>query len=322
MAVPATRTWTIDPNNAFTSAISMDTQYKEACFNFKDTLINAGWTVIRSSNGTVADGTDNWTTDADVNFGASGTGSWIQLRSPAGWLPNSGTVELLFYVNDTAGTPQQAEIKLCVFGYRDGGVTTLPTAKGTESTINTSGRNIVPWAAAIAGNWTSWYSSRGDVMFIVKGDGEAFIRHCFAISSNVDADGGGDGDQRWFFFSRSFTSNIFINGTHLSFTYWRGPMPSGTEYPNVEANSILTNVTSWTVGEDFSNNSADAKLKIWSDHSERGRYFGEWVDVRAAPGSTVFNEPDDSEGAQDPRRVAVGELWFYMPASEFPAAFD
>lgn len=321
MAVVAERTWTIDPNNAFSSAVSMDTQFQEACFAFKSALLNAGWVVVRSSNGTVADDSDNWSTDADVAFGTSGNGAWILFRSKAAWLTNSGTVELLFYVNDTAGTPQQAEIKFCVFGYRDGGTTTLPTANGTESTVNTSGRNIVPWGAAIAGNWTSWYSSRGDVMFIVKGTGEAFIRHCFAISSNTDADGGGDGDQRWFFFSRSGVTDIFSSGAHLLSANWRAVTPAGDQYPNMEADSILTTV-SWTLGEDFDNNAVDAPIKVWSDHATRGRLFGEWVDVLAAPVGTVFNEPDDSEGAQDPRRVAVGTLWFYMPASEFPNAFD
>lgn len=316
MAVPATRTWTISPNNTY-SADLMDDQYQEGVFAWKSLLVAAGWTVVRSSNGAVVSDSDNWASSSDVAFGASGSGAWIVLRSPAGWLTNGGFMEVLMYVNDTAGTPQIFEIKCSTFGYKSGNLTTLPTARGEETTVNTGGRNIVPWGAdAITGRYTTWRSSRGDVMMFVKEEGVSEINHCFALFSNEDNDGGGSGDQRWFFFSRSSTVNIFLNNGHLNFTDWRAVNAHGENATNVEASSILGGIASIADGQDFSGAEMSAPVKVWNDSAAEVRELGAMVDVFSnigGSGPEPFNVTDPSEAAQDPQRVLVGSAWVYMP---------
>lgn len=321
MAVVATRTWTVSANNAFSSAVDQQVQFREAVFNLKATFVNAGWTVVRSSNATVIDGSDNWTTDADVVLGTSGNGSWIVFRSPVGWIPNSEQIELLLFVNDTGANPQTAPIQICPQGYRNGSTTALPTANGSQTTVLTLGDDVIPWSAIPANNgrWTSWYTSRGDVMFGVKEETIDFFRFFTLITGNVDADGGGDGDQRWALFASTSTVNIFGgSGAHLSSGRWRGTIPSGDSFPTTEPATVSTNINSWVLGLDIDGATLDTKMTLWIDSAVDGRYLGRWVDVFAAPVNLPFGTLDTSEGAQDPRRVGLGEVWVYMPAAALP----
>lgn len=294
----------------------MDDQYQEGIFAWKDLMVDAGWTVVRSSNGTVYGDSDNWSSSSDIGFGSSGNGAWIVMRSPSGWLTNSGFMEVLMYVNDTSGTPQLFEIKCSTFGYKSGNLTTLPTARGEETSVNIGGRSIVPWTSdGVTGRYTTWRSSRGDVMMVVKEEGVGDILHCFAFSSNTDADGGGTGDQRWFFFSSSSTINIFRNNGHLNLSDWRGVNANGENATNYEASSMLGGISSISNGQDYNGDEMSAPVKIWNDSTTELRELGAWVDVYSGLGAfpEAFNVTDPSEAAQDPQRVLMGSIWLYMP---------
>lgn len=94
------------------------------------------WTVQKSSNGTVANSSDNWTTTADLVWNNAGSAhSWIVLRQTG----IGATAEILIDLSNTATS--SATIKFAPGGFDTGGTTTAaPTASGTSSTLcnNTS----------------------------------------------------------------------------------------------------------------------------------------------------------------------------------------
>jgi hypothetical protein len=319
-----TRTWTISNNNAFSNQADQQVQFREAVFNLKDTFVNAGWTVTISSNGTTAGAGDNWATDADVVLGTSGNGSWVVLRSPTGWIPNSDQIEGLLYVNDTGANPQIAPFQLTTSTWTGGSTATLPTAT-PSTTVLTSGDEVIPWTSVVSGQWNSWYSSRGDVMFAVKITATLEFRHFFALTGNVDGDGSGKGDQRWGLFARSSTSAEVLTTANIPTSInWRTSNPLGTDLTNALTLDCLvwdtTGTTSWTNGVDFEGNAISGVLSFFSNDSTEGRYLGDFIDFTAAAPNTPAGTLDDSETSQTQRRIVIGDIWIYVNAADIPLA--
>ena len=61
-----------------------------ACWKLVRTLISAGWTVVRSSNGTTFGASDYWTV-----YASTGTSAWIVLQGP-------GSRQLCFWRSTTS----------------------------------------------------------------------------------------------------------------------------------------------------------------------------------------------------------------------------
>ena len=77
------RSWSFSTNNAWVSNGSQLSAYQNLWFLIKSTLKNlGGWTVMASSNATVADTFDNWTSTASLNWSTTSR-SWIILQHPA-----------------------------------------------------------------------------------------------------------------------------------------------------------------------------------------------------------------------------------------------
>lgn len=122
-----TKTWQIFPNlvTPGTSRGSLLRTIKNVLCGitaWPSTLLNP-WTVVSSSNGTVAGVGDNWASDADANTGVSSTGarSWIVLQNA------SGMQILIDYV--TGGNADTAQFRMSPRGLFIGGTTTArPTA--------------------------------------------------------------------------------------------------------------------------------------------------------------------------------------------------
>lgn len=84
MAVPSvTKTYTYNVNNAVTAGADIQTTYRGFWLAFKNALVAGGWTVRSSSNSTVADTNDNWTSGASLVWANNNNAhSWIVLRHP------------------------------------------------------------------------------------------------------------------------------------------------------------------------------------------------------------------------------------------------
>jgi len=117
MALPVLdySTWRFKVNQNLDSPGTVLACFQQLLWSIKDSLITASgwtdsagsgttltapWTVIASSNGTVADASDNWTTSADLVWAATGTAhSWIVLRQTG---INGQNFELLLDCNSAS----------------------------------------------------------------------------------------------------------------------------------------------------------------------------------------------------------------------------
>lgn len=319
------RTWTIVMDTAFTDQLDQQVQYQEAVFNLKNTFINAGWTVSRSSDGATSGASDLWVDAGDIQFSNSGAAarSWITLAPPSGWLGAGETLELLIDCNnpnpDT--TPQLVSIQAADQVYTGGTDQTPPTTAGLETTVITVGDNIIPWTSVETGRWTSWYSSRGDVMFGVKIQGTLQWRHFFMIHSNTNADGGGQGGNRWYMFARdSATAEILTSGNLNSTSSWRGWDAGAAALDNPEAHSTCWQVTTWTNGLNFNGETITSPIDVLQDVAVRGRAMGSLVDVYATPTTLTAGTLDDSETLQTQRRICFGDIMLFVTTASLPFA--
>ncbi len=85
--MPYTETWAFGYNTTPTDQTTLVNQMASFCLQLKTFLLAGGWTVVQSCNATsfATNGTDYWSTIADVTFAATTSNhSWIVLKSPEG----------------------------------------------------------------------------------------------------------------------------------------------------------------------------------------------------------------------------------------------
>lgn len=145
MALPTVdKTYEFDLNNQVTAQGSRLATLQLLMRTLKDALINSGtftaeWTVSRSSNGTTADASDNWTADADLVWDTAGNShSWIVLRQTG----ISATFEICIDLQDSS-TNYTIDLIVSHNTFLGGTTTNRPTATG-EVTLFSSQH----WASA------------------------------------------------------------------------------------------------------------------------------------------------------------------------------
>lgn len=163
MALPTPeKTWSIDPCNRETVA-SLVEAVSECMLGIKNALkLMSGVTVKGSSNGTTGamDGTDRWTTAADVQTRQNSTTlpiSWIVLD-----LANMGGAELLMSYN--AASQQGFSFYYSPGGnYAAAGTPTHKPTAADEVTIGASA-NIVSTSSTNDRLWSTWVASDGSAL--------------------------------------------------------------------------------------------------------------------------------------------------------------
>lgn len=327
MANPA-RTWTISINNAFSSAVSRPVQYQEAVYNWKLNKVAAGWTVVLSSNGDVGANTpgggasgagDNWTSAAVIGIDdTAGGGAWIVLQAPAAFLQGGESLYAIGIVNDSTATPRIFQVLMSPTVYAGGSVTSLPTTVGPETAAITGGDDIFPVAVA-AGTWNSWRSSRGDTIFMIKETGVNAIESVILFYSMTDADGGGQGSYRVVLHQDSGGALFQIAGFMGSNARTFNSAITIAE-ASVDAATLLTSVATGNL--DYQNEVIATPVHAIVDQATRIRYLGQMVDITTGPANgavtTLFGRLIDTEAAQDQRRVALGQVYFYVNRVDLP----
>lgn len=138
---------------------------RELLFKIKDTLVSGGltipWTVPQSSNGTTADGTDNWTTVADLVFTQDSTDPNTTVRS---WIVLSNSVMGLHLLIDctqggTSRRGSELDVWLSETAYAiDGTTSTLPTNAGTQhQLLDRTDTAMSKWGAGTANSFARTY---------------------------------------------------------------------------------------------------------------------------------------------------------------------
>ena len=316
------RNWTITANNDLGG--DYPTQWKRACFQIIDTMRNAGWTVVQSSNGSVANTSDNITTESDWVQNTTGSGgSWAVLESPSGWLPNSGTLRVLLYANVSSGdtTPNPLHYYFSSDPYNtDGTTTSLPTPTGFQTSVTSD--EVCSWTNYVPATYVAGYTDRGDIFFLGKQNGQNFISNMWVLGSNVDGDGGGRGDLRFYFLAMGSNGSIITKPNLEQTSNWRSLRRDGLaqESQNKAAAILWELAGSWSNGlDDFGDLNMQA-IHIGENHpGSDGRYKGQWIDFFAVPEQATFGTLDDSESGQTYRRVVVGSgLAMYLPTASLP----
>jgi hypothetical protein len=281
-------------------------QYRELFLTTHSLIKAAGWTVLRSSDGTTADATDNVSVVGDVVFGTAGsqTLTWVVYRSPVGWLDASAVVHMLFSAeNANSDTTPQAMRRYFSAGEFTGGTTTVLPTSASATTTHPAGTNYVPWTTAQTGYMFTQRSSRGDFRVGVKQAGNASFGFLEIIQANTDASGGGTSGNRFMFYAEQgpTITNLAAGNS------WRGITADGSAVATTECGSVFSTISSWAAGLDSEGELITAPFEVFHDMTlGRGRWLGTLADVWSTPAGTTFGLLDDSESAQVQRRVVVG----------------
>lgn len=301
----------------------------------KNTFVSAGWTVRSSSNGSSAGASDNWNSTSDIAFGTwnyttraatAGAASWIVFRAPASFIAaGGGPLDVLLSVNDNTAPYQIAPIQLCSSGYDLLGTTSaLPgrTAADETTQLTSPNFNVLPWNELTNGRWTSWYTSRGDIMFGVKQSGNESFQMFRFLGSADNADGGGQGSHRWYYGGRSLangTTNV-LSDPYSSALNWRGHFTDGTDVAPILLSEVR-NLAAVANGIDESGQMRFIEARPFVTSSTAVRDLGTLMGGDAAVGiePQPFGTVDDTEDGQTPhRRVYINGFWVYWPSDSFP----
>jgi hypothetical protein len=319
------RTPTINFDVAFSSQVDQQVQYREACFAVKTLFTSASWVVERACDSVSVASSDLWLTAANVVNAAAGSAhSWITMVSPVGWLPNSGqirvTLDCVAPTPDT--TPQIMQVFFQAASYgATGSITARPPAVGTETAALINGSNIIPWTTVVAGRYTTWRTARGDVMMMIKPQGTLEARWAFILRSNDDTDGGGEGDNRFYFFAHDSSSATVMTSVNMASTSsCRGLSPGGSNADVPTAESSIWSVSSWTGGISGGGQTVAVPIDLYSDVAVRGRPLGSLIDIYAIPTSLPAGTLDDAETAQTFRRICIDDVLVYVPTASLPFA--
>jgi hypothetical protein len=313
------RTWTININQTFSTTVDQQVQFREACYALKVLMVAAGWTVSRSSDGSTAGSSDYWTSAAALEINTSGSGAWVVLTSPVGWA--SATASVILYINNASAdtTPQGMAIRGTTGTYSSGSVSALPTASATETNVSST-PNILGHTTVVDARYSTWRSSRGDIMMMIKTAGVSTVTSFVAITSNADGNGGGRGDNRWWITQTSNTSDA-LGSTFFATSYTSSLQSGGGAVVSTASYTGLAwQMTSWSSGLDYSGGTVFGVMEVSSNGVSNGRQLGQWIDMYAVPTTLAFGTLDDAETAQTQRRVVVGDVALYAPTASLPFA--
>lgn len=322
--VALAKVWSDDLNNEFSDQEDQQVQYRESCFYLKETLRLAGWTVVRSTDGTNApDATDQWTSAAILLFGTGGSPrAWIVMQSPANWVVGTGLFNfILLGLNNAtpSATPRAITLQGSCLTFTGGSITAYPTSAG--STWTHASVNILAYTGAVRARWNAWWTADGDIYFAIKGDGVSCISTFLAFRSSgvLATTDSGVGTYRasYLFSAQTAVTNPAITWTVLSTGgSFRIFMQNGLTPASNSTNwlSPVSYLAAWPRGASDGGAIPDAPIDVAANSATSGenRFLGQLVDVRGAPTNAPFNELID--GDTDPvRLVCVGAIW--MPSS-------
>ena len=134
-----TNTWTTSYNNVPTQT-TLALQGSSTLLGLKNAMVAAGYVIQISSNGTTlqTNGTDTWSTTADVNFNTAGSAhSYVVMETPNGMLPSSNRVRCLIDCGVGAANPHLVNLGFATANYTSSGsVNTIPTAPTNSVAFN------------------------------------------------------------------------------------------------------------------------------------------------------------------------------------------
>lgn len=322
--VALAKVWADDLNNEFSDQEDQQVQYREACWNLKQTMLLAGWSVVLSTDGTNApNATDQWTSAAILLFGnGASPRAWIVLRSPDDWVVGTGLYNYILIGLDNA-TPSTNPRAITLRGscrtFTGGSTTTYPTSAG--DTWTHASVNLLGYTSVVRALWCAWWTEDGDVYFGIKGVGVSCFSTFLAFRSSgvlAETDGGAGIYRAFYLFvtSAAVTTDVVTWTTLQTGGSFRFFMQNEITPASNTLNwlSSVSYFASWPRGASDGGAIPDSPIDVGSNNATSGenRFLGQLVDVRGAPTNAPFNELID--GDTDPvELVCIGDIW--MPCS-------
>ncbi len=174
--VTTVKTWTATINRTLGSTTDQGVQYSTFMYEWSQQLILAGWTHVRSCNGTALDtGTNLWTSAAAIDWGltaSSESRSFIILQAPATWGAPVGADRFHLAIdcqNSSADTtPQNCFIYFATTAITATTTTATLTLPTNRNFAFTSNIQILGWTAPAAARASFWRTTAGDVFWFTK----------------------------------------------------------------------------------------------------------------------------------------------------------
>lgn len=307
-----TITWTQpDPVNVlvpFTSSVDQALQYKQIGYALIVAIRTLpGATRIFESNSVTASAAQNIASATDIVFAAEGVAHSYAVYQ----LATDEYIVVNFTNAAGDATPQSVTLYKSTSAYTLTGTPTLtrptPAVAGRENSAITW--NMIPWAAAVAGDFTILTTSEGSLYCFVKANGGgAFIA--------------------WFFIHRSGTSRgnfpIMIGASSsasvdqvtwtilIASASWRASQTDGTAINLGVLSSNAALFSSWISGLDASGNVPKFSVVAGNNGSASAaqRYLGALTDVVGIPANVAFNAGDPADVTGTHRLRSFGDLMF------------
>ena len=148
MALPTLeKTWQHNVNQSTTTSGTIYTDLKALMYKIKASLVgfaSSPWTVVRSSNGVVADASDNWASAADVIWVTGSNRSWIVLQQSG-----LGSTQICISCSPYGSTNSDF-LNLAISpsaGFTGGSITARPTA--TDERVILSDMSWITFNSAV-----------------------------------------------------------------------------------------------------------------------------------------------------------------------------
>ncbi len=310
------RTWTCSLNNVPSQA-TLDAQGKACLYAFKEAFKSAGWTCEGSSSSVAAgmDGTDRWASAANLVWAAGGVAhSWIVLKSPAGYLPNSKYVYLMLSCGTGASNQYQANISFGSGAFTGGTTTADPSAPGQVRAF--ASKQFLQSTLANA-KWHVVWNTAGDVLCFASKDGSGMPAFVLCALSTLGYE---SGDDYPFLGLASYSATApggFTASQTLqssaSATFWKdGVVVANTQGGLLKywANTASLMDSFLLGGSDVTGKYPDLPAILYCNTASKVAIRGSLVDVACAPtGSTIVNGTVEPPVPATFVTAIFGEFW-------------
>lgn len=324
--------WVILLNNAPAVNTTATTGFQSAVLQFKRALCGqapnnllGAWRVIGSSNGIVANTTDNWQSNGDIIANTSGNAhSWIQLRSPSGFLPGAYFVDLIINCNITDNASVQLKFANSNNPYdvTTGSILVSP-GNGAEPTNSYQITQVIRTASTAAQKMHFWRTQSGIFLAGFSVDGTGVMERAIGCFTGTRM---GDRDQTDNFCAALFAAADNTNGVFKQIAqnagmsgWWTDgvkhanglsvPMPTFT---SPSALGVYSNGTGRSL---ISGNRIGFPFDLYavpygsSPQSTQQAYRGRIPDMLLGPAAQSSNVFADNDTSAALRLLSVQQFW-------------
>lgn len=300
--------------NVAIPGVTLTENLQHAALLVHTTLKAAGWTVITSSNGVVANASDNIATIADVVSAAPGVAhSWVRYQAPAAL----GNWQLVMDCNDPDATKREVDFFGAPSYNTNGTITNRPTpvVGGNEwSRINI---DLIPSGTFVAMSSHVIRFSDGEVFIGLSVNGTGFMETILWIPA---LKGGDDplGVYPYAFYYNHNASGASQTSQITSTTNWRTNHTDGSAITSIGIETPANSMSLWTSAlSTASNRPAICPVDFVQSAAATARYVGRSEDIRFGGNLLPVNTVEDGD-LDAIRRVGIRGMWLVVQSAQLP----